>query len=70
VPERLSQRTKTARAQVEAAFRMQNPHVHHGTWVTAIVAFSGLINIEMNKHSTAPLPFAEDIFDISDSRST
>ena len=49
---------------------MQNPHVHHGTWVTAIVAFSGLINIEMNKHSTAPLPFAEDIFDISDSRST
>lgn len=49
---------------------MQNPHMHHSTRVAAIVAFSALVDIEMDKHRTSPLLLAEDIFDVSNSRST
>ena len=49
---------------------MQNRHMHDGARVAAIVAFFTLVDIEMDKHRTPPLPLAEDIFDISNSRST
>jgi hypothetical protein len=49
---------------------MHNRHMHHGPWIAAIVAFSGLVGIEVDKHPRSPLPFAEGIFNISSSRST
>jgi hypothetical protein len=70
VLERQSQRAKAGRAQVEAALRMQNPHMHHGAWVAAIVAFSTLVNIEMDKHRTSPLSFAGEFLDLFNYRST
>lgn len=49
---------------------MQNRHMHHGARAAAIVAFSTLVDIEMDKHSASPLRLAEGIFDISNSGST
>jgi hypothetical protein len=49
---------------------MQNRHMHHGAWAAAIVAFSTLVDIEMDKHRASPLLLAEGIFDVSNSHST
>jgi hypothetical protein len=35
---------------------MQNRHMHHGTRVAAIIAFSTFVDIEMDEHRPVPLP--------------